>query len=131
MSDGNLPNKAPDVHPAPKEEDMTLARYGGEKPAAPDWFNWAIAQEASEASVEVDGTRIAYRSWGDPSKPGLLLAHGNGAHARLPADDMLYRSEVFAGQSTMGHDHDPDHAKPVSDTAPVPPKPLPLGADFP
>lgn len=82
MSDGNLPNKAPEVHPAPKEEDMTLARYGGEKPAAPDWFNWAIAQEASEASVEVDGARIAYRSWGDPSKPGLLLAHGNGAHAR-------------------------------------------------
>ena len=49
MSDGNLPNKAPDVHPAPKEEDMTLARYGGEKPAAPDWFNWAIAQEAQHA----------------------------------------------------------------------------------
>ncbi|HIG24197.1 alpha/beta hydrolase [Henriciella sp.] len=76
MSDGNLAAKTTVAG------DMTLARYGGEKPAAPEWFNWAIAQEANEASVEVDGAKIAYRSWGDPSKPGLLLAHGNGAHAR-------------------------------------------------
>ncbi|MCH2458964.1 MAG: alpha/beta hydrolase [Henriciella sp.] len=76
MSDGNFPNRTSGA------DDLPLAGYAGEKPPAPDWFNWAIAQKATEASVEVDGARIAYRCWGDASKPGLLLAHGNGAHGR-------------------------------------------------
>ena len=82
MSDGNHPGKAQDIHPVPAEDEMTLARYGGEKPPAPDWFNWAIRQDARTSSVDVEGASIAYRSWGDPDKPGLLLAHGNGAHGR-------------------------------------------------
>ncbi len=30
-----------------------------------------------------DGAKIHYQSWGDPSKPGLLLVHGNGASRAL------------------------------------------------
>ena len=32
--------------------------------------------------MDVDGCPIAYRRWGSPSKPGLLLVHGGGAHSR-------------------------------------------------
>jgi len=33
-------------------------------------------------AVEVDGTTIAYRAWGDCGDVGLVLVHGGGAHAR-------------------------------------------------
>ena len=31
--------------------------------------------------VSVKGARIHYLRWGDPAKPGILLVHGNAAHA--------------------------------------------------
>ncbi len=49
---------------------------------APIWFTRAIAIEPEVRSIEVEGTRVEYLRWGNPEKPGLLLAHGNGAHAR-------------------------------------------------
>lgn len=48
----------------------------------PDWFEEALAQKAVEGELEVDGCPIAYRRWGDPALPSLLLVHGGGAHSR-------------------------------------------------
>ena len=48
----------------------------------PEWFHTALAHEAEVGRMEVDGCQIAFRRWGDPSLPTLLLVHGGGAHSR-------------------------------------------------
>lgn len=58
-----------------------LAVYAGERPPAPAWFGEAVAQPYETHFIEVKGARIRYQRWGDPAAPGLLLVHGNGAHA--------------------------------------------------
>ena len=72
---------ADDVKEMSPEEANLLARYRGAKPDAPAWFTAAVETPCDEHFVDVAGTRIRYQSWGDKTKPGLLLAHGNGAHA--------------------------------------------------
>lgn len=49
---------------------------------APDWFDRAINTPCESHFVDVEGCAIHYLQWGDRRKPGLLLVHGNGAHAR-------------------------------------------------
>lgn len=58
-----------------------LGPFAGAKPPAPAWFDKAIAREPERRFVEVEGARIETLIWGDEGKPGLLLMHGNGAHA--------------------------------------------------
>jgi pimeloyl-ACP methyl ester carboxylesterase len=58
-----------------------LARFNGAPVAGPAWFEQAVAVPAESAYVEAAGARIHYLRWGDRSRPGLLLVHGNGAHA--------------------------------------------------
>lgn len=65
----------------PPEVRAPLAPFKGEEPPAPAWFKWAIAQEAEQQFVESMGTRLETLSWGERGKPGLLLVHGNSAHA--------------------------------------------------
>lgn len=65
----------------PPEVRAPLAPYGGDEPPAPAWFKWAIAQEPERGFVTSLGTRIETLTWGERGKPGLLLAHGNSAHA--------------------------------------------------
>ncbi|MGH9057793.1 MAG: alpha/beta fold hydrolase [Acidimicrobiales bacterium] len=48
----------------------------------PAWFVDALAVPVEVGSVEVAGCGIAFRRWGDPSRPGVLLVHGGGAHSR-------------------------------------------------
>ncbi len=48
----------------------------------PKWFVDALSQPRQEGSVTVDGCDVHYFQWGDPSKRGVLLAHGFLAHAR-------------------------------------------------
>ena len=62
-------------------EQGPLAQYHGAPPPAPKWFEDAVAVQYQTAFVDCEGVRIHYQSWGDRSKPGLLLVHGNGAHA--------------------------------------------------
>ncbi len=52
-----------------------------DRPEAPKWFTDALAAPRSERFVEVEGCRIRYLSWGDASKPGIVLVHGGAAHA--------------------------------------------------
>jgi pimeloyl-ACP methyl ester carboxylesterase len=62
--------------------ERPLARYGGERPSAPEWYARAMAMPFEEHRVEVEGASIEVLAWGDRSKPGLLLAHGMRGHAR-------------------------------------------------
>ncbi len=54
---------------------------GGDVIAPPAWFVRAVDAPCESHRVEVEGCAIHYKRWGDPAMPGLLLVHGNGAHA--------------------------------------------------
>jgi pimeloyl-ACP methyl ester carboxylesterase len=58
-----------------------LAALKGGQPPAPAWFGEAVGIAPESAVIEVAGAPIHYLRWGDKSRPGLLLAHGNAAHA--------------------------------------------------
>jgi pimeloyl-ACP methyl ester carboxylesterase len=58
-----------------------LASLAGSPPPAPRWFAESIAHAPESRFVTVQGARIHYLRWGDPAKPGILLVHGNAAHA--------------------------------------------------
>lgn len=62
-------------HPPP------LAAFAGERPPAPAWFIDALAHAPERSTVAVDHTPIEVLAWGERGRPGLLLLHGNGAHA--------------------------------------------------
>ncbi|MGR6964731.1 alpha/beta fold hydrolase [Geodermatophilus sp. URMC 61] len=49
--------------------------------AVPAWFARALAGAPEHRDVVVDGTRIHYRAWGEPRRPGLVLVHGGAAHS--------------------------------------------------
>jgi len=48
----------------------------------PDWLERALAVEAEQSSVEVDGCDINVLAWGERGLPGIVLVHGGAAHAR-------------------------------------------------
>ncbi|MGH6871437.1 MAG: alpha/beta fold hydrolase [Rhizomicrobium sp.] len=58
-----------------------LAPLAGVVPAAPAWFGRVTADAPESRFVEVQGAPIHYLRWGDRLRPGLLLVHGNAAHA--------------------------------------------------
>jgi len=45
-------------------------------------FTRALDTEPTSHKVDVEGCPIHYLQWGERTKPGLLLVHGNWAHAR-------------------------------------------------
>jgi pimeloyl-ACP methyl ester carboxylesterase len=53
----------------------------GPSAPAPAWFRRALAAAPERRDVEVAGTRVHYRAWGDPGHPGLVLVHGGAAHS--------------------------------------------------
>ncbi|MBR7618441.1 alpha/beta hydrolase [Phenylobacterium sp. 20VBR1] len=65
----------------PPQVQAPLAPFRGRHPDAPEWFLDAIAQEPERTFVTSLGTQIEALSWGELGKPGLLLVHGNSAHA--------------------------------------------------
>lgn len=48
---------------------------------APRWFTAALAQEPEHVDLEVLGSGVHARVWGDRSHPGLVLVHGGLAHS--------------------------------------------------
>ncbi len=58
-----------------------LAILEGASPPAPAWFETQVGIAPESAFVDVEGAPIHYLRWGDRSRPGLLLVHGNAAHA--------------------------------------------------
>ncbi len=65
----------------PPEVQAPLAPFRGQEPDAPKWFQDAIAQEPERSFVESKGSKLEMLTWGQVGKPGLLLVHGNSAHA--------------------------------------------------
>jgi pimeloyl-ACP methyl ester carboxylesterase len=65
----------------PPEVQAPLAPFQGQEPDAPKWFTDALAQEPERGFVTSLGTQIETLTWGEIGKPGLLLVHGNSAHA--------------------------------------------------
>lgn len=63
------------------ELQTPLAALEGAVPPSPQWFKDAIAVKPRSTFIEVEGANIHYLGWGSPAKPGLLLVHGNAAHA--------------------------------------------------
>lgn len=65
------------------KEDLRapLARFGGEKPPAPAWFEQIIRAPYERRSVARAGSQVEYLAWGKAGNPGLMLLHGNSAHA--------------------------------------------------
>src|SRR5580698_5511186 len=63
------------------ENQGPLTPLAGSPPPSPKWFRDAVANTPEDRFIMVDGTRIHYRRWGDRKRPGLLLVHGNAAHA--------------------------------------------------
>ncbi|MCW8195367.1 alpha/beta hydrolase [Proteobacteria bacterium 005FR1] len=47
----------------------------------PAWFQQAIASTRTSRHLDVSGCAIYRQTWGDKRNPGLVLLHGNGAHA--------------------------------------------------
>ena len=74
-----LPETAPDLH---EVETYPLAKYAGAHPPEPEWFSRAIAIVPEDVPLVHDGARIETLAWGRRGAPGLLLIHGNRAHAR-------------------------------------------------
>jgi pimeloyl-ACP methyl ester carboxylesterase len=58
-----------------------LAPLAGSPPPAPKWFEEALANKPESNFVEVEGARVHYQRWGNRKNSGLLLVHGNAAHA--------------------------------------------------
>src|SRR5205085_3671875 len=65
----------------PPEIRAPLAPFKGAEPPSPQWFKDAIAQEPERSFVTSLGAKIELLTWGEVGKPGLLLVHGNSAHA--------------------------------------------------
>src|ERR1700749_1433860 len=66
---------------ASASKEGPLAPFHGEQPPAPAWFENAVNDIPESNFVTVEGARIHYLRWGDPTRPGILLVHGNAAHA--------------------------------------------------
>lgn len=70
------------MQPVPSENMRApLASLRGVAPARPAWFDAALAQAPQRTTVHVQGADIETLAWGDIGQPGLLLLHGNRAHA--------------------------------------------------
>ena len=68
-----------------------------------------MVARVESGSVDVDGTSIAYRAWGDPAAAGIVLVHGGAAHARwwdhvapLLADDRRVVALDLSGHGDSG-----------------------------
>lgn len=58
-----------------------LAPFKGQAPPAPAWFHEAVARRPERTVVPVAGADIELLVWGRRGDPGLVLVHGNSAHA--------------------------------------------------
>jgi pimeloyl-ACP methyl ester carboxylesterase len=95
------------VPEAPPAEAGLIAHYRGAHPPRPVWADAALSVEPATRWITVAGARIEVLRWGAPGGKGLLLAHGNGAHARwwsflAPLLAAEGRTVVAASFSGMG-----------------------------
>ena len=78
MTEPNMPAPA---SAKPRRAPGPLSAFNGAKPQAPEWFTAALAAAPVRSLHTVRDAQIEALSWGRVGAPGLLLMHGNGAHA--------------------------------------------------
>lgn len=85
-------------------EQRVLAPYKGDKPPAPGWFAEALKEPYEIVPLVHDGAALELLCWGRDGAPGLLLLHGNRAHARWwsPLAGLLSRDFRVAALSWSG-----------------------------
>jgi pimeloyl-ACP methyl ester carboxylesterase len=88
----------------PQRSAPPLAVYQGALPPRPGWFAQAVARRPEVLPFAFQGAKIELLRWGRPDAPGLLLLHGNRAHAHwwaplapLLADDFLVAALSWSG----------------------------------
>jgi pimeloyl-ACP methyl ester carboxylesterase len=79
------------------------------EPIGPDWFQQALAAPKQTSTVTVNGSALEVLHWLNPGKPGLLLMHGNSAHAHwysylapLLVSDFNVAAFSFSGMGGSG-----------------------------
>lgn len=90
-----MPDDQTPFEPWNERGETPLAVFDGAEPEAPAWFKWAIAQQPERSFIEVDRARIELLAWGERGKPGLILVHGNSAHADWWSFVAPYLAEDF------------------------------------
>ncbi len=60
---------------------MTVSSAVGGHDSTPGWFSEAIADVPEHVDIEIGGSNVHARVWGDRSQPGLVLIHGGSAHS--------------------------------------------------
>ena len=81
-------------------------RLAGSPPPAPQMVRATRSPQTPESRfVSVEGARIHYLRWGDPTRPGILLVHGNAAHAYWWSfiAPFLARDYQCRGDGPVGH----------------------------
>lgn len=76
-----------------------LARFAGERPDAPGWFQEILRAPYERQSLTLAGHKMEWLAWGERGLPGLVLLHGNSAHAdwwRFTAPYLARRFRVVA-----------------------------------
>ncbi len=58
-----------------------LTAYEGREPPAPGWFHRALAETPRPFRAMCGKVALNALEWGDRGRPGIVLIHGNGAHA--------------------------------------------------
>ena len=65
------------------DERAPLAPFMGAIPPGPAWFDKAMAHTPDEQTLTVNGGTVETLVWGDKRLPGIMLLHGNAAHASV------------------------------------------------
>jgi pimeloyl-ACP methyl ester carboxylesterase len=60
----------------------TVPTWHADRVETPEWFTQALQAPVDDEYIDVAGCSIHYRRWGRADRPGLVLVHGGGAHAR-------------------------------------------------
>ena len=79
-------------------------------PDIPKWFEDAINTPFQTKSILINNCEINYLTWGDPTKPGLIMVHGGMAHAHwwrylapFFAEHYHIVAPDFSGHGESGH----------------------------
>ena len=92
-----------------------LAALEGKAPPAPAWFADALGVPHETNRHTVAGAQIESLAWGERGRPGLMLMHGNGAHAYwwsfiAPFFAKTHRVVAFSWSGMGGSDWRPSYS---------------------
>ncbi|MGI5041960.1 alpha/beta fold hydrolase [Streptomyces sp. JAC25] len=100
---GPTPDQAAELAALFPHAEFVVQRGAGHFPwmDGPGDFVRAVAAflDPGVSSVQAGGTRLAYRTWGDPSAPPVVLAHGRGGSSldwTEIAEQLAARHRVYA-----------------------------------